>query len=165
MVAEITAGEQGHPLRPALSGTSVGSPRRQRWVVGEPKIVAGHRTVILSPPRSPQYRRNTWRRMHAPRSPDALLFGTSTGYLARSNWDSTFPRAADAIGLASRPAARAAPTPEHVGRDYQCNHQGAHAPTGALLPADALVHQHAPDDRDVEIARALDAHLAEPRSE
>jgi hypothetical protein len=37
---------------------------------------------------------------HVPASPEALLFATSSGgYLARSNWNSTFRRAADAIGL------------------------------------------------------------------
>jgi integrase len=92
-------------------------------------------------------------------SPDALLCSTSSGgYLARSNWNSTFRRAADAIGL---PAVR----------PHELRHTGAAlaAATGATTkelmrrlghssPA-ALVYQHAADDRDAAIARALDAML------
>ena len=95
-----------------------------------------------------------------PVTPDALLFSTrSGGYLARSNWNSTFRRAADAIGL---PAVR----------PHELRHTGATlaASTGATAkelmrrlghssPAAALLYQHAADDRDAEIARALDAML------
>jgi integrase len=98
---------------------------------------------------------------HVASSPEALLFGTSTGgYLARSNWNSTFRRTAEAIGL---PAVR----------PHELRHTGATlaAATGATTkelmrrlghssPAAALVYQHAADDRDGEIARALDATLS-----
>ena len=97
---------------------------------------------------------------HVPACPDALLFSTSSGgYLARSNWNSTFRRAADAIGL---PAVR----------PHELRHTGATlaAATGATTkelmrrlghssPAAALLYQHAADDRDAEIARALEAML------
>ncbi|MDP9406527.1 MAG: tyrosine-type recombinase/integrase [Actinomycetota bacterium] len=97
---------------------------------------------------------------HVPASPEALVFSTSSGgYLARSNWNSTFPRAADAIGL---PAVR----------PHELRHTGATlaAATGATTkelmrrlghssPAAALLYQHAADDRDADIARALDATL------
>ena len=79
--------------------------------------------------------------------------------LARSNWNSTFRRAADAIGL---PAVR----------PHELRHTGATlaAATGATTkelmrrlghssPAAALLYQHAADDRDAGIARALDAML------
>ncbi|WP_369252391.1 tyrosine-type recombinase/integrase [Geodermatophilus amargosae] len=82
-----------------------------------------------------------------------------SGYLARSNWNTTFRRAADAIGL---PAVRS----------HELRHTGATlaAATGATTkelmrrlghssPAAALLYQHAADDRDGEIARALDAML------
>ncbi len=97
---------------------------------------------------------------HIPASPEALLFSTSSGgYLARSNWNSTFRRAADAIGL---PAVR----------PHELRYTGATlaAATGATTkelmrrlghssPAAALLYQHAADDRDADIARALDATL------
>jgi integrase len=98
---------------------------------------------------------------HVPDSPEVLLFGTSSGgYLARSNWNQTFRRAAVAIGL---PAVR----------PHELRHTGATlaAATGATTkelmrrlghssPAAALLYQHTADDRDEEIARALDATQA-----
>ena len=106
---------------------------------------------------------------HVPASPDSLLFSTSSGgFLARSNWNATFRRAADAIGL---PAVR----------PHELRHTGATlaAATGATTkelmrrlghssPTAALLYQHAADNRDAEIARALDAMLdamTEPRDD
>jgi integrase len=97
---------------------------------------------------------------HILAAPGAILFSTSTGgYLARSSCISTFRRAADAIDL---PAVR----------PQELRHTGATlaAATGATTkelmrrlghssPATALLYQHAADDRDAEIARALDAML------
>jgi integrase len=108
----------------------------------------------------PRYWRSTLRR-HVPAAPDALLFSTSSGsYPARSNRNSTFRRAADAIGL---PAVR----------PHKLRHTGATlaAATGATTkelmrrlghasPAAALLYQPAADDRDADIARALDDMLA-----
>jgi integrase len=130
-----------------------------RWVVGEPKTEAGRRTVTLPEAVAGAVADHLER--HVPDSPEALLFGTSSGgYLARSNWNSTFRRAADAIGL---PAVR----------PHELRHTGATlaAATGASTkelmrrlghssPAAALLYQHAADDRDGEIARALDATLS-----
>jgi integrase len=129
-----------------------------RWVVGEPKTDAGHRTVTL--PDAVAVALGKHLEMHVADPPDALLFSTSSGgYLARSNWNATFRRAADAIGL---PAVR----------PHELRHTGATlaAATGATTkelmrrlghssPAAALLYQHAADDRDAEIARALDAML------
>lgn len=129
-----------------------------RWVVGEPKTDAGQRTVTL--PAAITAVLEDHLEKHVPTSPDALLFSTSSGgYLARSNWNSTFRRAADAIGL---PAVR----------PHELRHTGATlaAATGATTkelmrrlghssPAAALLYQHAGDDRDADIARALDAML------
>ncbi|MGY1705320.1 tyrosine-type recombinase/integrase [Geodermatophilus sp. SYSU D00697] len=129
-----------------------------RWVVGEPKTDAGHRTVTL--PAAIAAVLEYHLEKHVGPSPDALLFSTSSGgYLARSNWNSTFRRAADAMGL---PAVR----------PHELRHTGATlaAATGATTkelmrrlghssPAAALLYQHAADDRDADIARALDAML------
>ncbi len=129
-----------------------------RWVVDEPKTEAGHRTVTLPAAVAAVLQEHLEK--HVVPSPDALLFSTSSGgYLARSNWNSTFRRAADAIGL---PAVR----------PHELRHTGATlaAGTGATTkelmrrlghssPAAALLYQHAADDRDAEIARALDAML------
>jgi integrase len=129
-----------------------------RWVVGEPKTDAGHRTVTL--PAAIAAALEDHLETHVPASPDALLFSTSSGgYLARSNWNATFRRAADVIGL---PAVR----------PHELRHTGATlaAATGATTkelmrrlghssPAAALLYQHAADDRDADIARALDAML------
>ncbi|MGY1846102.1 site-specific integrase [Blastococcus sp. SYSU DS1021] len=128
------------------------------WVVGDPKTDAGRRTVTL--PAAVAAVLEDHLEKHVAASPDALLFSTSSGsYLARSNWNSTFRRAADAIGL---PAVR----------PHELRHTGATlaAATGATTkelmrrlghssPAAALLYQHAADDRDAEIARALDAML------
>jgi integrase len=129
-----------------------------RWVIGEPKTDAGHRTVTLPAAIAAVLEEHLEK--HVAPSPDALLFSTSSGgYLARSNWTSTFRRAADTIGL---PAVR----------PHELRHTGATlaAATGATTkelmrrlghssPAAALVYQHAVDDRDAEIPRALDAML------
>ncbi len=129
-----------------------------RWLVGEPKTDAGHRIVTL--PAAIAAVLEDHLEKHVAASPDALLFSTSSGgYLARSNWNSTFRRAADAIGL---PAVR----------PHELRHTGATlaASTGATTkelmrrlghssPAAALLYQHAADDRDADIARALDAML------
>ncbi len=131
-----------------------------RWVVGDPKTDAGRRTVTL--PAAIVALLEEHVEKHVPASPDSLLFSTSSGgYLARSNWNGTFRRAADAIGL---PAVR----------PHELRHTGATlaAATGATTkelmrrlghstPAAALLYQHAADDRDAEIARALDAMLGE----
>lgn len=129
-----------------------------RWVVGEPKTDAGHRTVTLPDAVAAALEKHLQK--HVAHPPDALLLSTSSGgYLARSNWNATFRRAADAIGL---PAVR----------PHELRHTGATlaAATGATTkelmrrlghssPAAALLYQHAADDRDAEIARALDAML------
>jgi integrase len=129
-----------------------------RWLVGEPKTDAGHRTVTL--PAAVASALEGHLEKHVAAAPDALLFSTSSGgYLARSNWNSTFRRAADAIGL---PAVR----------PHELRHTGATlaAGTGATTkelmrrlghssPAAALLYQHAADDRDADIARALDEML------
>ena len=129
-----------------------------RWVLGEPKTDAGHRTVTL--PAAIAAELGDHLKKHVAASPDALLFSTSSGgYPARSNWNATFRRAADAIGL---PAVR----------PHELRHTGATlaAATGATTkelmrrlghssPAAALLYQHAADDRDADIARALDAML------
>src|SRR3954469_17361051 len=98
---------------------------------------------------------------HVAASPDALLFSTSSGgNLARSNWNSTFHRAADTIGL---PAVR----PHELRRTGATLAAATGATTKELMrrlghssPAAALLYQHAADDRDAEIARALDAMLS-----
>jgi integrase len=129
-----------------------------RWVIGEPKTDAGHRTVTLPAAIAAGLEEHLGK--HVPAPSGSLLFATSSGgYLARSNWNSTFRRAADAIGL---------PTV----RPHELRHTGATlaAATGATTkelmrrlghssPAAALLYQHAADDRDAEIARALDAML------
>jgi integrase len=127
-------------------------------MVGDPtKTDAGHRTVPL--PAAIAAVLADHLEKHVAASPDALLFSTSSrGYLARSNWNSTFRRAADTLGL---PAVR----------PHELRHTGATlaAATGATTkelmrrlghssPA-ALLYQHAVEDRDAEIARALDAML------
>jgi integrase len=130
-----------------------------RWVVGEPKTDAVHRTVTL--PAAIAVILKDHLEKHVAASPDALLFATSSGgYLARSNWNQTFHRAAVAIGLPPV-------------RPHELRHTGATlaAATGATTkelmrrlghssPAAALLYQHAADDRDAEIARALDAMLS-----
>ncbi len=129
-----------------------------RWVVGEPKTDAGRRTVTLPAAIAAALEKHLEK--HVAAAPDALLFSSSSGgYLARSNWNSTFRRAANAIGL---PAVR----------PHELRHTGATlaAGTGATTkelmrrlghssPAAALLYQHAADDRDADIARALDAML------
>ncbi len=130
----------------------------KRWVVGDPKTDAGRRTVALPGAVAQALSRHLDE--FVPAGEDAIVFGTVTGnYLARSNWNQTFRRAADAIGL---PAVR----------PHELRHTGATlaASTGATTkelmrrmghssPAAALIYQHAADERDGDIARALDAML------
>lgn len=131
-----------------------------RWLVGDPKTEAGRRTVALPQQVASALTEHLDR--YVPDSPDALVFATSTGgYLARSNWGQTFRRAAEAVGL---PAVR----------PHELRHTGATlaAGTGATTkelmrrmghssPNAALIYQHAADDRDGDIARALDALLGD----
>jgi integrase len=144
----------GGRVRVERSVRRVGS----EWVVGEPKTDAGHRIVTLPAAVAAVLEEHLQKYVSA--SPDSLLFSTSSGgYLPRSNWNSTFRRAANAIGL---PAVR----------PHELRHTGATlaAATGATTkelmrrlghssPAAALLYQHAADDRDADIARALDAML------
>lgn len=126
------------------------------WVVGEPKTDAGRRTVSL-----PNFVAATLAahlENFVPDAPDALLFGTASGRFVHSaNFGHTFRRAVQAVGL---PPVRL----------HELRHTGATlaAATGATTkelmrrlghasPAAALIYQHAADERDSEIARALDA--------
>jgi integrase len=150
-------GGRDHGPRARPSAPAGAQRRRRRWVVGRRKTIAGHRRTL---PAAVAAVLGGHLETHVHRSPDALLFATRTGgYLARSNWNSTFRRAADAIGL---PAVR----------PHELRHTGGTlaAATGATTkelmrrlghssPAAALLYQHAADDRDAEIARALDAML------
>jgi integrase len=97
---------------------------------------------------------------HVPDSRDALVFGTSSGrFLSGANFGVTFRRAVESCGLPPV-------------RPHELRHTGATlaAATGATTkelmrrmghatPAAALIYQHAVDERDEEIARALDAML------
>lgn len=135
----------------------------KRWVVGDPKTDAGRRTVALPGVVATALAQHL--KQFVPEGDDALLFGTATGnYLARSNWNQTFRRAAEAAQLPPV-------------RPHELRHTGATlaAGTGATTkelmrrmghasPAAALIYQHAADERDSEIARALDALLATPKA-
>jgi integrase len=144
----------GGLIRVERSVRRVGS----EWVVGDPKTDGGHRTVTLPATVAAVLEQHLDR--HVAATPDALLFSTSSGgYLARSNWNATFRRAANAIGLSAvRP---------HELRDTGATLAAATGATtkelmrrlGHSSPAAALLYQHAADDRDAAIARALDAML------
>lgn len=126
-----------------------------RWVVGEPKTHAGRRRVALPGFVSTALAEHLAE--YVPEDADALVFGTTTGrFVARQNFGATFRRAADAVGL----------PPVRV---HELRHTGSTlaASTGATTkelmrrmghasPAAALIYQHAVDERDAEIARALD---------
>lgn len=128
------------------------------WLVGEPKTDAGRRTVSL--PGAIAAALATHMDRFVPDSPDALVFGTRSGqFLGSANFGQTFRRAAQAVGLPPV-------------RPHELRHTGATlaAATGASTkelmrrlghssPAAALIYQHAADERDGEIARALDAMI------
>jgi integrase len=128
------------------------------WLVRPPKTEKGLRTVAL--PAKVASALADHLDTYVADSPDALVFGTSTGgYLARSNWGQTFRRAVEACALPPV-------------RTHELRHTGATlaAATGATTaelmsrmghasPTAALIYQHAVDERDGEIARALDAML------
>jgi integrase len=128
------------------------------WVYGEPKTDAGRRTVALPAAIADALAEHL--DALVPEDRDALVFGTATGTpLARSNWNATFRRAVDAVGLPPV-------------RPHELRHTGATlaAATGASTkelmrrlghasPAAALIYQHAADERDSDIARALDAMI------
>ena len=129
-----------------------------RWLVGDPKTEAGRRTVTL--PASVAEALAFHLERFVPDSPDALVFGTSSGgFLSAANWGQTFRRAVHAVDLPPV-------------RPHELRHTGATlaAATGATTkelmrrlghatPAAALIYQHASDERDGDIARALDAML------
>jgi integrase len=129
-----------------------------RWVVGEPKTDAGHRTVAL--PTSVRIALVRHMNRYEPDTPDALVFGTRSGtFPSAANVGKTFRRAADAVGLgpvrphelrhtgATLAAAAGASTKELMHR------------LGHASPDTALIYQHADDGRDTEIARALEARI------
>ncbi len=131
---------------------------RGRWLVGDPKSDAGRRTVTL--PASVASALADHLERFVPDCPDALVFGTSSGgFVSSANWGQTFRRAVQAVGLPPV-------------RPHELRHTGATlaAATGATTkelmrrlghstPAAALIYQHAADERDGEIARALEAML------
>jgi integrase len=129
-----------------------------KWLVGEPKTEAGRRTVSLPGAVAAALAAHMDR--FVPDSPDALVFGTRSGqFLGAANFGQTFRRAAQAVGLPPV-------------RPHELRHTGATlaAATGASTkelmrrlghssPAAALIYQHAADERDGEIARALDTMI------
>lgn len=129
-----------------------------RWLVGEPKTDAGRRTVSLPAAVAAVLADHLDR--FVPDWPDALVFGTRSGqFLGSANFGQTFRRAVQAIGLPPV-------------RPHELRHTGATlaAATGASTkelmrrlghssPAAALIYQHAADERDSQIARALDAMI------
>ncbi len=129
-----------------------------RWLVGEPKTDAGRRMVTLPAGVSRTLAMHLER--FVPDGADALVFGTSSGgFLSPANFGQTFRRAVRAVGLPPV-------------RPHELRHTGATlaAATGASTKelmrrlghstaAAALIYQHAADERDAEIARALDALL------
>ena len=130
-------------------------------MVGEPKTDAGHRTVAL--PTSVRTALVRHMDRYVPDTPDALVFATRSGtFLSAANFGKTFHRAADAVGLgpvrphelrhtgATLAAAAGASTKELMRR------------LGHASPDAALIYQHANDDRDAEIARALEARIQPP---
>ncbi|MCW2510916.1 MAG: Phage integrase [Modestobacter sp.] len=131
-----------------------------RWLVGEPKTAAGRRTVSL-PARVADSLVHHLAEF-VPEAHDAIVFGTSSGaFLSGANFGQTFRRAVTKCGLPSV-------------RPHELRHTGATlaAATGATTkelmrrmghssPDAALVYQHAVDERDGDIARALDAMLSD----
>lgn len=130
-----------------------------RWLVGDPKTEAGRRTVSLPATAAAALADHLERYVGA--EDDASVFGTSAGtFLHSANFGQTFRRAVQAAGLPPV-------------RPHELRHTGATlaAATGASTKelmrrmghasaAAALIYQHATDDRDDEIARALDGLLA-----
>ncbi len=133
-----------------------------RWLVGPPKTEAGVRKVAL-----PAFVAATvvsHLETHVGEDSAALVFATGSGnFLAVSNFNAIFRRAVTACGL----------DPVRV---HELRHTGATlaAATGASTKdlmhrlghsssAAALIYQHASTARDIEIARALDALVADPK--
>lgn len=128
------------------------------WLIGEPKTDAGRRIVSL--PGAVAAALAAHMDKFVPDCPDALVFGTRSGqFLGSANFGQTFRRAAYAVGLPPV-------------RPHELRHTGATlaAATGASTkelmrrlghssPAAALIYQHAADERDGEIARALDVMI------
>ena len=149
-------------LAPAEPGSAPPSGRLDvlsgRWLVGEPKTDAGRRMVTLPAGVSRTLAKHLER--FVPDGADALVFGTSSGgFLSPADFAQTFRRAVRAVGLPPV-------------RPHELRHTGATlaAATGASTKelmrrlghstaATALIYQHAADERDAEIARALDALL------
>lgn len=146
----------------SANGNSVRVERSVRyisgaWHVGPPKSEAGRRSVALPEfvAVAVRHHLSEW----VPDSPEALVFGTKSGrYLHGANFGQTFRRAVDSMG--DLPPVRVHEL-RHTGATLAA---AAGASTKELMrrighasPAAALVYQHAVDDRDAEIARALDA--------
>jgi integrase len=129
-----------------------------RWLTGDPKTDAGRRTVSL--PASVATALVDHLDRFVPAGPDALVFGTSAGtFLHSANFGVVFRRAVERAGLSPV-------------RPHELRHTGATlaAATGATTKelmrrlghsssAAALMYQHAADERDSEIARALDTMI------
>jgi integrase len=139
------------------------------WLIGDPKTDAGRRTVSL--PASVAAALVDHLDRFVPEEPDALVFGTSAAtFLHSANFGVVFRRAVERSGLPPV-------------RPHELRHTGATlaAATGATTKelmrrlghsssAAALLYQHAADERDSEIARALDtmigaASVAPPSSD
>jgi integrase len=129
-----------------------------QWLVGDRKTDAGRRTVSL--PASVATALVDHLARFVPEGPDALVFGTSAGtFLHSANFGVVFRRAVERAGLPPV-------------RPHELRHTGATlaAATGATTrelmrrlghssSAAALMYQHAADERDSEIGRALDTMI------
>ncbi|MDR1442884.1 MAG: site-specific integrase [Bifidobacteriaceae bacterium] len=125
-------------------------------VLTEPKSEAGKRTVHLPTALSDELRDHLKR--FVPDRQDALVFGTVTGnYLSSANWGKTFRRARHKAGRDDL-------------RFHDLRHLGATlaAQSGATIkelmarlghstPDAAMIYQHAAQERDRQLALAMDA--------
>lgn len=134
-----------------------------RWVVGEPKTNAGHRTVAL--PASVRITLVRHMDRYMPDTPDALVFGTgSETFLSAANFGKTFRRPRTRSGWA-RAATRAAAHRRHAHRRGRGEHQGAHAPARprqSQRRVDLPARQRRPRRRNRPRARGTDHAPVDP---
>ena len=133
-----------------------------RWVEGPPKSDAGRRTVNL--PGFVAFAVTEHLRDHVDdMSPDALVFGTSTGgYVARSNFGQTFGRAVKACGLPKTRVHWLRHTAATLAAQTGATTKELQSRIGHATADAALLYQHATKERDSEIARAIDALAGVP---
>lgn len=158
---DVLMDQDGVALRVSRSVQRIKGKRlKGKWVVSDPKTQAGNRIVSLPPHLAPILEEHMSRFVGD--SPDALVFGTSTGnYLSVGNLSAMLRRARVALGRPDLHFHDLRHTAATLAAQTGATTKEVMVRIGHASPAAANIYQHATRGRDAEIADKLTAMVAE----